>query len=103
MTTSLLDHFSSLNDPRIDRCKHHRLIDIIAIAICATICGAEGFTDFEDFGRAKEDWLRSFLELPNGIPSHDTFQRLFAHIDPEQFQHCFLSWIAAISALTNNR
>lgn len=100
MTTSLLDHFAALDDPRIDRCKRHRLIDIIAIAICATICGAEGFTDFEDYGRAKEEWLRTFLELPNGIPSHDTFQRVFAMLDPKQFHDCFLSWVAAVGALS---
>jgi predicted transposase YbfD/YdcC len=100
MTTNLLEHFASLDDPRIDRCKRHRLIDIIAIAICATICGAEGFTDFQDYGLAKEQWLRTFLDLPNGIPSHDTFQRVFARIDPEGFHACFLSWINAISTLS---
>lgn len=99
-STSILDHFADLADPRIARCKRHRLIDIIAIAICATICGAEGFTDFEDYGRAKEDWLRTFLELPNGIPSHDTFQRVFAMLNPKQFHDCFLSWITAVSTLS---
>jgi hypothetical protein len=74
-------HFSKVTDPRKDRTKEHKLIDIIAIAICAVICGAEGWTDIENFGKSKELWLRTFLELPNGIPSHDTFGRVFSMID----------------------
>ncbi|MEA3244497.1 MAG: transposase family protein, partial [Pseudomonadota bacterium] len=70
---SLSEHFESLPDPRIDRQKLHKLIDIISISICAALCGAEGWTDVEEFGKAKKDWFQTFLELPNGIPSHDTF------------------------------
>ena len=83
---TLIEHFSDIDDPRIDRTKRHKLIDILAIAICATICGAETWEDFELFGRAKLDWFKTFLELPNGIASHDTFRRVFARLDPTQFQ-----------------
>lgn len=94
------DHFSDLEDPRVNRTKKHKLIDIITIAICAVICGADGWVDIENYGNAKLDWLKQFLELPNGIPSHDTFGRVFAHLDPEQFQNCFLAWVRAISDIT---
>ena len=81
---TLIEHFSSITDPRIDRTKLHKLIDILVIAICATICGAETWEEFELFGQAKLDWFKSFLQLPNGIPSHDTFRRVLARIDPAQ-------------------
>lgn len=89
---SLLFHFSLIEDPRIDRGKFHRLEDILIIAVCAMLCGAEHFVDFEDFGHAKEDFLRTFLQLPHGIPSHDTFRRVFALLDPQQFADCFRRW-----------
>ena len=98
---SLRDHFAPLKDPRIDRTKHHQLLDILTIAICAVICGADSWVEIEEFGNAKLDWLRSFLELPNGIPSHDTVGRVFAALDPEQFQTCFLAWVQAAASLTN--
>ncbi len=87
---SLAHHFAGLTDPRIDRSKLHDLLDIVAIAICAVTAGAETWDDIEDFGQAKHDWLSTFLALPNGIPSHDTFRRLFERLDPDQFQRCFL-------------
>lgn len=96
---SIEDHFGDLVDPRIDRTKLHRLLDILVIAICAVICGADSWEDVEDFGNAKVEWLRTFLELPNGIPSHDTFNRVFARLDAEQFQACFLRWMSAVSKL----
>lgn len=96
--TSIIDHFGDLEDPRRAQGTRHRLLDIIVIAICAVICGADGWQDVETFGRAKQDWLGGFLELPHGIPSHDTFGRVFALLDPEQFQACFRSWIAAAFA-----
>ena len=96
----LLTHFATLEDPRDERGKEHLLIDILTIAICAVICGAESWTDIEEYGHAKFDWLKTFLALPNGIPSHDTVARVFARLEPEQMQQCFLSWIAAISRLT---
>jgi hypothetical protein len=75
----------------------HRLRDIIIIAICGVICGADGWVGIEEFGKAKQAWLTDRLDLPNGIPSHDTFGRVFALIDPKQFEASFLQWIQAIS------
>jgi predicted transposase YbfD/YdcC len=94
--TSLIQHFSVIVDPRIERGKEHRLIDVILISLCAMLCGAETFVDFEDFGKAKKDWLKTFLDLPNGIPSHDTFGRIFALLDPDQFSECFRNWTQSI-------
>ena len=91
------EHFSKVEDPRLDRTKEHKLIDIIAIAICAVICGAEGWTDIENFGNSKYSWLKSFLELPNGIPAHDTFGRVFSMIDAQQFQLAFYEWVWAVN------
>jgi len=91
------EHFSKVTDPRKDRTKDHKLIDIIAIAICAVICGAEGWVDMELYGKSKEPWLRTFLELPNGIPSHDTFGRVFSLIDAQQFQLAFYEWVWAVN------
>jgi len=93
---SLTDHFASVQDPRIERSKRHKLIDIIIIAICAVICGADDWVAIERFGQAKLEWFQTFLELPNGIPSHDTFGRVFAMLNPEQFQHSFLNWVQAL-------
>ena len=76
-------HFSILPDFRVDRTKKHNLIGILFIGVCTMICGGEGFTDMEDFAIAKEDWLRKYLELPGGIPSHDTFGRVFSIMDPD--------------------
>jgi predicted transposase YbfD/YdcC len=92
-------YFSELSDPRIERTKRHKLVDILVIGICAVICGADDYVAITDFGRAKEAWLRQYLEMPLGIPSHDTFWRVFGAIDPEQFQACFLSWVSAVSKL----
>lgn len=78
-------------------CKQHKLIDIITIAICAVICGAQGWTDIETYGVTKYSFLKHFLELPNGIPSHDTFARVEGRLNPQQFQQCFLDWIKAIN------
>jgi predicted transposase YbfD/YdcC len=91
------EYFSKVSDPRMERTKEHKLIDIIAIAICAVICGAEGWTDIELFGKSKMPWLKSFLELPNGIPSHDTFGRVFSMIDAQQFQLAFYEWVWAVN------
>jgi DDE_Tnp_1-associated len=90
-------HFASLQDPRVERTKLHKLQDILVIAICAILCGADDWVAVEAWGNAKREWLEKFLELPNGIPSHDTFGRVFARIDPQQFQQCFLSWIRAVA------
>ncbi len=90
MTTSppvtLVEHFAALDDPRVERTRLHPLLSIIAIAICAVIYGAESWDDIEQFGEAKEEWLATFLDLPHGIPSHDTFNRVLAVLNPVQFQ-----------------
>ena len=96
---SILDCFATLEDPRIERSKRHKLLDIIAIAICATICGADSWVHIEMFGRSKEGWFRTFLELPGGIPSHDTFGQVFSRLDPEQFQSCFMDWTREVARL----
>jgi len=96
---AIADHFSDLQDPRSDN-RSHLLLDIIVIAICAAICDADTWTDVELFGQSKEQWFRKFLELPHGIPSHDTFSRVFALIDTEQFQESFRDWIAAVEERT---
>ena len=97
---TLYEAFSSLEDPRIDRHKRHTLIDILLIAISATICGADNWTEIEEFGQAKESWFKRFLELPNGIPSHDTFGRVFSRLRPEAFQRCFLAWVQSVNERT---
>ena len=94
-------HFSVLSDPRVARTKKHLLSEILFIAICTIACDGEGFTDMEMFGRAKEEWLRKYLELPGGIPSHDTFGRVFSIIDPEAFTECFVNWTQAIHTATS--
>jgi len=97
---SIRDHFAAVPDPRIDRTKRHQLLDIITIALCAVICGADSWVEVEEFGKAKRAWLDTFLTLPNGIPSHDTFGRVFARLDPACFQQCFLAWVQAIVTQT---
>ena len=82
--------FGALDDPRIDLCKRHQLLDIITIAICAVICGADSWVYVELIGKRMEEWFRSFLDLHNGISSHDTFGDVFSRLDPDQFQECFM-------------
>ena len=88
--------FAQVEDPRLDRTKLHRLRDIIILAICGVICGAEVWVEIEEFGKAKQAWFTELLQLPNGFPSHDTFGRVFALIDPKQFEASFLQWVQAI-------
>lgn len=99
-TADFFAHFSIIPDPRMERTKKHRLIDILFIAVCTIICGGESFTDMQDFGEAKEEWLRKFLELPHGIPSHDTFGRVFSLLDPRLFGEGLLRWSAALHEAT---
>lgn len=94
---SLLTHFQVLQDPRLERSRLHNLLDIVAITICAVICGADSWVEVQKYGIAKYDWLKGFLQLPNGIPSHDTFGRVFAALLPEQFQACFAAWMAEVA------
>lgn len=96
-------HFGNIEDPRRTYLNDHPLINIITIALCAVIAGAEGWSDVEMFGQQKKEWLGRFLDLKNGIPSHDTFGRVFARLDPEQFQQSFLSWVQAVFAVTGGQ
>jgi predicted transposase YbfD/YdcC len=89
--------FAQVEDPRMERTRLHRLRDIIILAICGVICGAEGWVEIEEFGKAKEAFFTNLLNLPNGIPSHDTFGRVFALIDPKQFEASFVQWVQGIS------
>lgn len=90
---AILTHFEDLTDPRIERTKLHSLTDMVAIALCAAICGAEGWADVERFGCMKQDWFARFLELPGGIPSHDTFGRVFSRLDTEEILACLQQWV----------
>lgn len=100
---SLSRYFADLPDPRVDRTKKHSLGDILVIALCATLAGADSWEEVERFGRAKHDWLRTFLTLPNGIPSHDTFYRVFARLDPKRFAGCVARWMEAVCEATGLR
>jgi predicted transposase YbfD/YdcC len=100
LTASIVAHFASVEDPRVERKREHLLMDIFVIAISAVVCGANDWVAVETFGKAKESWLRKFLALPHGIPSHDTFGRVFALLKPEQVQASFVSWIQAVTQVT---
>lgn len=101
--TTIATHFGAVPDPRMDRNKAHQLVDMLTIAVCAVVCGADTRVDIELFGNAKLAWFRTFLALPNGIPSHDTFGRVCARIDPRRFQDCFLAWVQDTVALSGHQ
>ena len=92
----LIECLEGLSDPRIDRTRLHKLVDILVIGLCSQLTGGEGFKDMVVFGQAKQDWLKTFLELPEGIPSYDTFRRVFCAIDPHHFLDCFVQWVQGI-------
>ncbi len=97
MNMKLLDYFTDVTDPRVERTKLHKLEDILAIAICATICGAQGWYEMAFFGQCKQQWFKTFLELSNGIPSDDTFRRVISMLRPDEFEACFQRWTKALS------
>lgn len=88
-----LAHFVDLTDPRVERGRNHNLLDMIAVALCGTIAGANSWADIERFSQGHQDWFEEFLELPCGIPSHNTFSRVFARLETEEFQQCLARWI----------
>jgi predicted transposase YbfD/YdcC len=93
---SMVECFSEIEDPRVDRTKKHSLVDIVCLSVLAVIAGAEGWEDIEQFGKDKRDWLKKYLELPNGVPSHDTISRVFRALKPEAFQDAFRNWITSL-------
>lgn len=97
--STLKQHFETIDDPRAAYRIQHQLVDMVMIAICAIICGADSWIEIEQYGLSKQAWLSTFLELPNGIPSHDTFERLFARLNPEQLQASFSSWLQAVHTI----
>ena len=99
---SIIEHFSDTDDPRREN-RRHLLIDIIVIAICAVICGADDWSAVQEFGEAKYDWLKGFLELPHGIPCDETFRRVFARLDADQFQERFIAWVRAVFEITEGQ
>lgn len=100
MSLSLLDAFSSLEDPRVDRHKRHKLIDIIVLTICAVVSGSDGWESIEEFGKNKLDWLRQWIELENGVPSHDCIARVIARLKPTEMSECFIAWVSSVAELT---
>ena len=100
-TSKLVSIFSKIDDSRRDLTKLHQLNDILLIGIISVICGADSWNEMELYAQEKEDFLRTFLELPNGIPSHDTFNRVFSAIDSKQFELCFIEWVKTLAQLTD--
>ena len=97
MNVRLFDHFTSLEDPCVERTKLHALMDIVAVTICGVLCGADGWDDIHFYASSLESWYRTFLPLKNGIPSSDTIRRVMSAIHPDQFQTCFLSWVQSLA------
>jgi predicted transposase YbfD/YdcC len=98
-TGALVEHFAALEDPRVERARLHALLAMVTIALCGVICGADSWVEIAEFGRIKADWFATFLDLPHGIPAHDTFGRVFAHLDAAQFAACFADWMRAVAAV----
>src|SRR3954466_14199487 len=100
---SLESYFGDLAEPRVEGRCEHKLLDIIVIAICGVLSGSEGWEDIEEFGHSKQDWLKQFLELQHGIPSHDTFRRVFSLLDATAFQEHFMRWVEGVFSLTRGQ
>ncbi len=100
--TTLSESFEVLKDPRLERARRHSLINIITIAICAVICGADNFVSMASFGRAKKEWFQTFLDLPYGVPSHDTFNDVINRLDQNSFALCFTTWIKQLATQSEN-
>ena len=96
---NLLSYFSEMKDPRIERTRYHLLDDIVFISIASVLSGAESWNEMERYGVLKKEWLETFLELPYGIPSHDTFNRVFSNLDSDIFESCFIEWVSSLSQL----
>jgi len=101
-TAGVLRFFADLPDPRAPNVVH-KLHDILVVALCAVTCGADGWAEVEVFGRSKLAWFKTFLDLPGGIPSHDTFGRVFARLDPDAFERCFVAWTSAVAEVSGGR
>src|SRR2546423_11241870 len=97
--SSFQDYFATLTDPRCPDAPNsrHQLMDMLIIAVCAVICGADGWEDIEEYGTSQAEWFATFLDLPHGIPGHDTFRRVLSHLDPEELTQCFIAWTQALS------
>lgn len=100
---SIVRNFEEITDPRIILKTTHKLVEVIVIAICAVICGADKWTQVEEYGNTNYEWLKAILELPSGIPSHDTFGRIFSKLNPEAFQRCFQTWIREVFEITGGQ
>jgi predicted transposase YbfD/YdcC len=98
---AITHYFQDLPDPRLGRLCRHELLDIIVITMCAVVCGQHTWTDIAFYGQDHYDWFKTFLRLPNGMPSHDTFRYVFTRLDPQAFQRCFAAWIEALSKATD--
>jgi len=101
--SNLLAYFAAIDDPRIEKNRKHPLINVIGIAILGVICGADNWVEIERYGKAKQTWLSEFLDLTNGIPSHDTFGRVFRWLDAEQFQASFMAWTRGLCHLSEGQ
>jgi hypothetical protein len=100
VNASIVEPFRTSEAPRVERTKKHLLLDILVIAVCTLLTGGEGCQDMELFGKSQRVWLQTFLALPPGIPSYDTFGRVFARLNPQRCQESFLSWTQAVAQLT---
>ena len=103
VSASFEHHFQDLPDPRIERARKHPLINIVFVAVCGVLCGANSFAGIHEFAIDRRNWLARYLDLTNGIPSEDTLARVLARLDPGAFEKCLLSWVQAVQEVTENR